>query len=225
MKKTVSPEVKENYKKLMRRVSRMQNGDISKILRKMGIAYRLNYGVSIPHLRQLIPDIKPNNELAFLLWNRNIRETKILSSMLFEIDSLTKEQALEIGSKVNNQELIEQFSRNLFARMPFVLELIESWIKGSLAEITLAFYTAGWNARQETGFSEPIKDWAFKHIKESAAIDNNQLHQSISFVMQCISHLSEENRQAMKILAENMMHTEKNSVRRLGEEYLWINTQ
>lgn len=209
----------------MRRVSRMQNGDISKLLRKMGIAYRLNYGVSIPHLRQLIPDIKPNNELAFLLWTRNIRETKILASMLFEIDKLTLEEALLIGSKVNNQELIEQFSRNLFARLPFITDLLKKWINGSVAEITLAFYTAGWNARQETGYSDAINDWAFKHIKESASIDNNQLHQSISFVMQCISHLSDENQQNMKILAEDMMRTEKTSVRRLGEEFLWINTQ
>lgn len=225
MKKQLSPETRENYKKIMRRISRMQNGDVAKILRKMGIAYRLNYGVSIPHLRQLVTDFKPNNELAYLLWEKNIRETKILASVLFETDKISMDEAVEITKKVTNQELIEQYSRNFFSRLLYLPQLFEKWVKGTETEIILAYYSAGWYIRQGGTQLEEIKKLALSHIVSLAQNDSSLIHQSLSFVLQSLSVISASDNQEIKELAERLMHSEKSTARRLGEEFLWFNTK
>lgn len=223
MKTNIPSEVLENYKKILRKVSHLQNGDVSKLLQKMGINYRLNYGVSIPHLRQIGSDYKPNNTLAFLLWKRDIREAKIISSMLFEADKLSWEQIIDITSQLKNQELIEQFSKNLLAHSPELPLLLDAWLSKSVMESTLAFYTASWAIKQNHKQKEAIINWVMHHIQALAQNEDPQTHQAIIFAMHTVYQTDEPNQQKMKSLAENMMHTENNSVRSLGQEFLWLN--
>jgi 3-methyladenine DNA glycosylase AlkD len=201
----------------------MQNGDVSRLLQKMGISYRLNYGVSIPHLRQIGSEYLPNNELAFLLMKRDIREAKIISSMLFEVEKLTKGQILEIASQLNNQELIEQFSKNMLSHAPNLPELLDTWLSKSLKESTLAFYTASWAIKQNHPAKDEILSWVTNTFQLAAVTDNPQLNQAILFAMQTVYQTNEQYQQKMKDLAEKMMHTENNSVRSLGQEFLWLN--
>jgi 3-methyladenine DNA glycosylase AlkD len=201
----------------------MQNGDVSRLLQKMGISYRLNYGVSIPHLRQIGSEYIPNNELAFLLLKRDIREAKIISSMLFEVEKLTDAKILEIASQLNNQELIEQFSKNMLSHAPNLPVLLNAWLSKSLKESTLAFYTASWAIKQNHHFKDAILNWVINNIQASAVTDNPQLNQAILFAMQTVYQTNEQSQQKMKDLAEKMMHTENISVRSLGQEFLWLN--
>ncbi len=219
----ISIDTKKSYKDIMQCISRMQNGEISKILCKMGIVYRMNYGVSIPHLRQLVTDFKPNNELAFILWEKDIRETKILASILFESNTVTFEQALEIASKLNNQELVEQFSRNLFSRLPFLVLFMERCLDGTSWEKMLALYSAGWYIRQHGESIDIIKQLCYSYVDELNTVENNQLHQSILFVLQSLSMHSELMRLEIKEKAHQLMNSENCSIRRLGEEFLWLN--
>ncbi|MGD9995051.1 MAG: hypothetical protein AB7S69_17255 [Salinivirgaceae bacterium] len=223
MKTNIPSAVLENYKKILRKVSHMQNGDVSRLLQKMGISYRLNYGVSIPHLRQIGSEYLPNNELAFLLMKRDIREAKIISSMLFEVEKLTKGQILEIASQLNNQELIEQFSKNMLSHAPNLPELLDTWLSKSLKESTLAFYTASWAIKQNHPAKDEILSWVTNTFQLAAVTDNPQLNQAILFAMQTVYQTNEQYQQKMKDLAEKMMHTENNSVRSLGQEFLWLN--
>ena len=50
------------------------------------------YGVSIPNLRKLAKEIGKDHELAQILWGANIRETRILATMIDEPDKITNEQ-------------------------------------------------------------------------------------------------------------------------------------
>ncbi len=207
----------------MHKVSHMQNGDVSRLLQKMGLSYRLNYGVSIPHLRQIGSEYIPDNELAFLLWKRDIREAKIISSMLFEVEKLTDGQVLEIASQLNNQELIEQFSKNMLSHVPNLAIFLDIWLSKSLEASTLAFYTASWAIKQNHIQKDTIVNWVIKKIQALAETDNPKLNQAILFAMQTVFQTSDPYQQKMKDLAEKMMHTENNSVRRLGQEFLWLN--
>ncbi len=225
MKKEIPAAVKENYKRIIRKISRMQNGDVAKILHKLGLAYRLNYGVSIPQLRQLISEFEPNNQLAFLLWEKDIRETKILASHLFDVSELSHEMALMIATKINNQELIEQYSRNLFCRTPYLLELVKKWMQGNQNEKILALYSAGWHIRQGGANTAHLKGICFSNI-ETLTSDNQALvYQSLGFVMHSISVCSDHDFEEMKKLAEKLMLSDKPGIQRMGEEFLWLNTK
>jgi len=225
LKKEVATDTKENYKKIVRKISHMQNGDVAKILRNMGLDYKLSYGVSIPHLRQVVSEFEPNNELAFLLWERDIRETRILASSLFDVTDLPIEKARIIAKKIVNQELREQYSRNLFARLPYLPGLVETWMAGTLEEKTLALYSVGWHIRQGGSLADDLKAMVFTQIGEMAAIDQVMVHQSLSFVMQSLSVVSDVYNAEMKELAVRLMQSEKLNVHRLGEEFLWFNTK
>ncbi|MGE4290474.1 MAG: hypothetical protein AB7E36_17500 [Salinivirgaceae bacterium] len=223
MKTNISSEVLQNYRKILRKVSHLQNGDVSRLLQKMGISYRLNYGVSIPHLRQIGSEFLPNNELAFLLWKKDIREAKIISSMLFEVEKLNDGQVLDIASQLNHQELIEQFSKNMLALVPNLVAFIDIWLSKGLEASILAFYTASWAIKQNHNQKDAIVTYIINHTEIAAKTDNHQLHQALLFAMQTVFQTSQQNQKKMKDLAEKMMHTENNAVRRLGQEFLWLN--
>ena len=143
--------------------------------------------------------------------------------MLFEVEKLTKGQVLEIASQLNNQELIEQFSKNMLSHAPNLPEFLDAWLSKSLKESTLAFYTASWAIKQNHPAKDEILSWVTNTFQLASVTDNPQLNQAILFAMQTVYQTNEQYQQKMKDLAEKMMHTENNSVRSLGQEFLWLN--
>ena len=62
------------------------NGTASASMREKGLAYKLNFGVELPRLKQIAAQYEKNHELAQALWKENIRECKILAGMLQPVD-------------------------------------------------------------------------------------------------------------------------------------------
>ncbi len=106
------------YQRLMKQVVHLQSGTVSNAIHDIGTGYGLNYGVQIPQIKQLLQQTRPNNALAFLLWNQAIREAKIMATFLFEPDKLTNQQVITLISTINNNELAEQMARNCLAQLP-----------------------------------------------------------------------------------------------------------
>ena len=52
------------------------NGTASASMREKGLAYKLNFGVELPRLKQIAAQYEKNHELAQALWKENIRECK-----------------------------------------------------------------------------------------------------------------------------------------------------
>ena len=50
------------------------NGTASASMREKGLAYKLNFGVELPRLKQIAAQYEKNHELAQALWKENIRE-------------------------------------------------------------------------------------------------------------------------------------------------------
>ena len=58
------------------------NGDASRSMREKGVEYKLNWGVPIPTLKAMAAEYGKDYELAIALWKENIRECKILATMI-----------------------------------------------------------------------------------------------------------------------------------------------
>lgn len=209
-------------KEILNRVKHLQNGDISRIMNKMGIRYKYNYGVSLPELRHIANKYQPNTNLALILFNQDIREAKILASILMPEDILCFKQAHEISKHIKNQELVEQFSRNVFSKLNCLIELLNNWVNENDWNKILAFYSIGWKFKISNADSEKYFSWFVKNCQKQADTNNTLLHQSIIFAMQSFANISEDNRDQVNILAEKMMQTEKKSVQRIAEEFLWL---
>jgi 3-methyladenine DNA glycosylase AlkD len=93
-------------------------------MREKGLDYRLNFGVNIPTLRRISGEFEANIELAKALWKEEIRELKILATMLYPVESFTKENAEKWCSQIANQEIREQVCMNLFQYLSFASELV-----------------------------------------------------------------------------------------------------
>lgn len=105
----------------------MMNGAVSSSMRKKGMDYRLNMGVDIPRLRQFAKKYTPDPVLASALWQEKTRELKILATLLYPAEEFL--QADEWIKNVNNPELAEQLSMNLFSRMPGAKTTALRWLK------------------------------------------------------------------------------------------------
>lgn len=105
------------------------NGVTSSSMRDKGVQYRMNFGVDILRLKQISLKYSPSKALAELMWKEDVRELKILATMLYPHDEFSKDDALRWGKEIFNQEIREQVCKNLFQDLVFAGELVEEWIE------------------------------------------------------------------------------------------------
>jgi 3-methyladenine DNA glycosylase AlkD len=114
-------------RKIKSKLRKSMDGIVSASMREKGLDYRLNFGVNIPTLRRISGEFEANIELAKALWKEEIRELKILATMLYPVESFTKENAEKWCSQIANQEIREQVCMNLFQYLSFASELVNLW--------------------------------------------------------------------------------------------------
>lgn len=100
------------------------NGVIATSMREKGMKYKLNFGVPIPEIREIAKLHTPDSDLAAALWKEDIREFKIIATLLQPADAFSLEQALQWVQEIPYPEIAEQASRNLFSRIPDAQKLI-----------------------------------------------------------------------------------------------------
>lgn len=90
------------------------NGVISTSMRQRGMNYKLIFGVPIPEIKHIAAAHEPDAELARALWKEDVREMKILATILFPAGSMTQEEALDWMREIPYPEIAEQCCNNLF---------------------------------------------------------------------------------------------------------------
>lgn len=121
----------QNYKEILRDIRqqclRMMNGVTSTSMRQKGLAYKVNFGLSVPQIKTLSERYQSNKGLAETLWKENTRELKILAILLYPIDTFTKDTAELWVKEIPNQEIREQLCFNLLQHLPYAQEISEKW--------------------------------------------------------------------------------------------------
>lgn len=90
------------------------NGVISTSMRQKGMNYKLIFGVPIPEIKHIAAAHEPDAELARALWKEDVREMKILATLLFPAGSMTQEEVLAWMREIPYPEIAEQCCNNLF---------------------------------------------------------------------------------------------------------------
>lgn len=104
------------------------NGIVATSMREKGMDYRMNFGVTVPELRKIAAEYEPDARLADELWRRDVREFKILATLLYPVHAFFKETAIGWAYDIPNQEIREQLCMNLLQKTPFADELVQEWI-------------------------------------------------------------------------------------------------
>lgn len=116
-------EIKQSFRLYM-------NGVTAQSLRDKGVNYHLNWGVSLQHLQEMTAEIKTEghtpvelHELSILLWKENIRECKILATMLMPADTFPADLAMLWVEQTPTQEIAELAAMNLYQHLPYAKDM------------------------------------------------------------------------------------------------------
>lgn len=114
-------EIKQSFRLLM-------NGVTAQSLRDKGLNYHLNWGASLMHLKEMAADYSPDYNLALGLWKQNVRECKIMATMLMPVEKFSHELAIQWVEQTPTQEIAEVATMNLFQHLPYAAELAKELI-------------------------------------------------------------------------------------------------
>ena len=106
----------------------MMDGATASSMRNKGLDYKLNWGASLVMLRQQAVEIGKDYQLAIELWKEDIRECKILATLLMPPEQMLPEVAELWMEQTPNVEIAEQAAFNLYQHMPAAADLAYRWI-------------------------------------------------------------------------------------------------
>lgn len=104
------------------------NGESALAMRRRGIEYKLNYGVSLPDLRKIAAGHPHDRKLADALWKQECRECMMLGAMLYPVESFFPEMADLWLERIVYPDLAEVCSAFLFPLMKEASAVSMRWI-------------------------------------------------------------------------------------------------
>ncbi len=106
----------------------MMDGATAQSMRDKGLDYHLNWGATLPRLREMAQSIAPSYPLAIALWKENVRECKILATMIMPPDEMLPDVADLWMEQTPTIEIAEQAAFNLYQHMPAAPDMAYRWI-------------------------------------------------------------------------------------------------
>lgn len=124
MQTTINEQVKE----IKQSFRLMMDGATAQSMRDKGLSYHLNWGATLPRLREKADEIGKNYELSIALWKENVRECKILATMIMPPGEILPEVVDIWMEQTPTIEIAEQAAFNLYQHLPFAADKAYQWI-------------------------------------------------------------------------------------------------
>jgi hypothetical protein len=128
-------DINNKVKEIKQSFRQMMDGATAQSMRDKGLNYHLNWGATLPRLREMADEIKQSvdvedalYDLAIALWKENVRECKILATMLMPPEKMLSEVADIWMEQTPTVEVAEQAAFNLYQRLPYAAEKAFLWI-------------------------------------------------------------------------------------------------
>ncbi len=127
----MTEKTNEKLKKIKQSFRLLMNGEANRSMREKGLNYHLNWGVSLVDLRQMAKEYGKDYELAIELWKENIRECKILATMIMPAERMLPEIVDIWIEQTQEVEIAEQAAFNLYQHLDFAPEIAFRWISSN----------------------------------------------------------------------------------------------
>lgn len=114
-------EIKRSFRLLM-------NGPGSQSMREKGLGYKINWGVPFTELKKMAEEYGKDYDLAIELWKEDIRECKILATLIMPADKMLAEITDLWMEQVDNQEMVEMLVFNLLQNVEYAPVIAYQWI-------------------------------------------------------------------------------------------------
>lgn len=113
----------EKLREIKRTFRLYMDGARMQSMREKGLNYHLNWGVSIGHLHEIAKEYGSDYDLAIQLWKENIRECKILATIIMPPEDFQSDLAFLWIEQLESQEVAEYLSMNLLQKVYYAKDL------------------------------------------------------------------------------------------------------
>lgn len=136
----MNQETQERLKAIKGRFRLLMNGAASQSMREKGLGYKINWGVGLPVLKGIAAEYGKDYELAVELWKEDIRECKILATMIMPPADMQTDMAELWASQITTQEIAEMAAFNLFQYVDNAKSLALKWLAADDVNIRICGY-------------------------------------------------------------------------------------
>ncbi len=103
------------------------DGTTAQSLRRKGCNNLVVWGVSLNHLQDIAREYTPDFDLSIRLWEADVRECKLLATMLMDVNKMDIQTTRQWMDQTTNEELAEMLVFNLVQHLPFAATLAREW--------------------------------------------------------------------------------------------------
>jgi hypothetical protein len=118
----------QDIKDIKKELRAAMNGILSAKMREAGAPYKLIFGVELPRLQSIASEFHPSRMLAQELWNENIRECKLLATMLMPPQEFLPEMADIWMEEIPTAEVAQILCMQLLSKEPWCAVAAFEWI-------------------------------------------------------------------------------------------------
>ncbi len=129
-------DIQQKVKEIKQSFRQMMDGATAQSMRQKGLDYKLNWGATLPRLKEMAAELKgdeslPLYDLAIALWKEDVRECKILATMLMPPEEILPEVVDIWMEQTTTVELAEQAAFKLYQHLPFAAEKAYLWLSAA----------------------------------------------------------------------------------------------
>ena len=121
-------EIHDKVQEIKRSFRLLMDGATAASMRQKGVDYKLNWGASLVMLQQKAKEIGKDYPLAIELWKEDIRECKILATLLMPPERMLPEVAEIWMEQTPTVEIAEQAAFNLYQHMDAAPDMAFRWM-------------------------------------------------------------------------------------------------
>lgn len=180
---------------LLGRMRRERNGAVADAMRFHGRACGLNYGVSLPTVRQLARAEGTDHGFARMLWQQDVRELKLAALHIADPACCTIEELNGCWADgLFNSELAEEAAFALLRRLPDFPSIFLDWLRADTPAPLPAYAVLLAGAR----VPQLNEAWISPTLETVARMDGNRLvAQGAVALLEAIGRQNETSRQAV----------------------------
>lgn len=197
-------EAIEQVKQIKRSFRLYMNGVTSTSMRNKGLDYKINWGVSQMDLRHIAEQYGKNKALAVALWNENIRECKILATLIMPANEFKATEAAEWAATLLTVEMAEMVVFNLFQHIAEAEQLSLMLLQSDTPLVRICAYNLVCRMLKNKVECSPA---LYAELFKNAAADLNSTNrQLLHSLVNCLDYVSsfdtEQGKAATQLLKE-----------------------
>lgn len=124
----MNEETHQKLMKIKRSFRLLMSGPTSQSMTQKGLGYKINWGVPFIELKKMALEYGKDYELAIELWKEDIRECKILATLIMPAEKMLPEITDIWMEQVNSQEMAEMLAFNLLQHVDYAPAIAYEWI-------------------------------------------------------------------------------------------------